>query len=62
MENLLKQAIAKYPKGTTFLSVTGNLKAPLKVTSLKMAENYKGVIVNNEGGWIFDGKNWAQKV
>jgi hypothetical protein len=64
MENiaLLNEAITRYPKGTAFISVTGNLKAPLKITGLRMAENYKNVIVNCDGGWVYDGKNWAVKV
>ncbi len=63
MENtLLNKAKALYPKDTLFLSSTGNLKSPMRVSTLKESETYKGSIYNSEGGCIYDGLNWAKKV
>jgi len=58
---LLEQAREKFPKDTLFLSATGLLKSPMKVTILKLSEISKGVIVNDNGGVIYDGR-WAVKV
>ncbi len=60
---LLNKARQEYPIGTVFISASGLLKTPLKVSSLKESENYKGVIHNAEGGIIYDGHGkWAVKV
>jgi hypothetical protein len=39
MEKLLKQAKQNYPKGTLFLSATGKIKSPLKVTKLNISKS-----------------------
>lgn len=65
MENtLLKQAREIYPIGSLFLSSTGLLKTPIRVTGLKLSDNYKNVVVNTSGGVLFDGENkiWAEKL
>jgi hypothetical protein len=59
MEQLLKDAEERYPYGTYFLSASGKLKSPLKVTKLKIAENYKNTIVETEGGIIYTNGKWA---
>lgn len=59
---LLKIAKEKYPKGSLFLSATNNLKSPLKVHSLRVAENYNNTVVDIEGGVIFTEGVWAQKI
>lgn len=62
MENaLLKEAKRLYPKGSLFLSATNNLKSPIKVSELRLSENYKNVVVNSTYGVIFD-NGWAEKV
>lgn len=62
MKDIIKQAREEYPKNTLFYSATGNLKAPIKVTSLLISEVYKNTIVNQDGGVIFDNGIWAKKV
>lgn len=64
MNNLLKQAKEKFPKGSLFYSASGLINSPIRVTSLRESENYKGVIVNSEGGVIYDGESkvWAKKI
>jgi len=64
MENtlLLKQARERFPKDTLFLSATGNLKKPLRVTALRMSEVFKNTVVNTEMGVIFTEGVWATKV
>ena len=61
---LLEQAKQLYPKNTLFLSASGNLHSPIRVTSIKLSEVYKDTIVNVDGGVIYDGENliWARKV
>lgn len=63
MENtLLKEAKLKFPKGSLFYSATGNLKTPIRVTSLRVSENYKNTIVNAEFGVIYTNNKWAVKL
>lgn len=61
---LLEQAREKFPKDTLFLSATGNLKKPLRVTALRMSEVFKNTVVNTEMGVVYDGSTgvWATKV
>lgn len=61
---LLKEAKREYPVGTLFLSASGNLKSPIRVTGLRESLNYKNVIVNVSGGILYDSvlKTWAKKV
>jgi hypothetical protein len=62
-ESILTRAKREYPSGTIFISASGLLKSPMRVSSLKISENYKGVIHNSEGGIIYDGHGrWAIKV
>ena len=64
MENLLKQARKEYPSGTIFISASGLLKSPMRVSSVRLSDNYKNTVVNSEGGILFDGSTgkWAVKV
>lgn len=66
MKDLLKTAEKNYKEGEYFLSATKNVKAPIKVTFLKISENYPNCIVNSEGGVICEkiGEEvvWAEKV
>jgi len=62
MKDILKIARQEYPKGTLFYSATGNLKSPLRVSSLQISEVYKGTIINTEGGIIYDNGTYAKKV
>lgn len=62
MQNTLEQAKRLYPKGARFISLSGNIKTPLEVFSLKIAENYTHTIVNTEGGIIYRDGLWAEKV
>lgn len=68
MNTLLKQAKERYPKGTMFLSATGNLKKPMLVNQLIVSENYTDTISNENGGIICmpdeDSGDiiWAEKV
>lgn len=63
MEAQLKQARKEYPRNSLFYSATENIKSPITVTSLRIAENFKG-IVNSEGGVIYDYElnKWAVKI
>lgn len=63
MENtFLKLARQKFPKGSYFLSASGRVKSPLKVTALRLSE-ITGDIVEIEGGVVFDKElnTWAEK-
>ena len=63
MENaLLKEAKLKFPKGSLFYSATGLIKTPIRVTSLRVSENYKNTIVNAEYGVIYTNNKWAVKL
>ncbi len=62
MKDILKEAKRKFPKGSYFLSATGNLKSPLKVIELRVSEIYPDCIVNSEGGVVYEGGNWAERV
>lgn len=63
MENtILTQAKKLFPKGTVYYSATNNLKTPMKVHSLRMAENYKNTVVDSEGGCIYTNGTWARKI
>jgi hypothetical protein len=53
MTELFKTARKNYPRGTYFISATGKLNSPLKVTTLKISE-ISGDIVDNDGGVIYD--------
>lgn len=59
---LLEQAREKFPKDSLFLSATGNLKKPLRVSTLKMSEVFKNTVVNTEMGVVYDNGKWAVKV
>lgn len=52
MNTLLNTAKNKFKKGDLFLSATGNIKAPLVVNNLLVAQNYPSTIVNENGGVI----------
>ncbi len=67
MNKKLKIARKEYPKGTLFLSATGNLTAPISVNLLKISESYNNTISNESGGIIYmEDENgaeiWAKKV
>lgn len=62
MQQTLKQAEQLYPRGTRFISLSGNIKSALSVSSLKIAENFNRTIINIEGGIIYKDGEWAKKV
>lgn len=65
MENIkqtLKKCREEYPKNTLFYSATGNLKTPIRVSSLDISDVYKNTVVNSEGGVIYDDGIYAKKV
>jgi hypothetical protein len=49
----LKVAKQNYVKGSYFISATGNLRKPIKVTNLKISE-ITGDIIEENGGVIYD--------
>lgn len=52
MSTLLNEAKKRFKKGDLFLSATGNIKSPLVVSGLLVADNYPETIVNENGGVI----------
>lgn len=64
MEEILKEANKRYPVGTSFISATGNLSRPLKITGLRLSENYKNTVVDVMMGVVYDGSTgaWAKIV
>lgn len=64
MQSILTRAKKEYPTGTIFISASGLLKSPMRVSSVRLSDNYKNTVVNSEGGVIYDNdsKTWAQKV
>jgi hypothetical protein len=62
MKDLLQQAKTLYPKGTLFMSASNNLKSPLRITGLRVSENYKNTIINIDGGIVYDNGFWAIKI
>jgi len=62
MKELLKKCREEYPKNTLFYSATGNLKSPMRVSSLDISDVYKNTITNSEGGVVYDDGVWAKKV
>ena len=63
MENL-RIAKQEYKHGAYFISATGSLKRPLKITFLKVSETNQEDIINVDGGVIYcaDTNVWAKKV
>lgn len=59
---LLQQAKKLYPKDTLFFSASGLIKSPLRITGLRVSENYKNTIVNVDGGLVYDNGLWATKI
>ena len=61
MEKILKQAREEYEWGSYFYTTTGAIKSPMKVTDLKISNNYPNSIVDSEGGVVYDNGVWAKK-
>jgi hypothetical protein len=61
MEKILKQAKEEYQWGSYFYSTTGKIKSPIRVTELKISDNYPNMIVEIEGGVVYDNGVWAKK-
>lgn len=65
--NLLKEAKKRFERGDLFLSATGNIKAPITISELKVSTVYLDTIINEGGGIICMPNDsgtivWASKI
>ena len=68
MKEILKKSRELFKTGDYFTSASGLLATPIKVSTLKISDNYPNMIVNSDNGGIIaiveeDGEiMWAKKV